>query len=83
MSGCGARTAATRSNFITCMGFIRTISEGSRDADSRSAGEARLRFITLAAPLGAMWPVGHAPKVNTDCSSGDACNDHMRNGDRD
>jgi hypothetical protein len=33
------------------MGFIRTISEGSGDADSRAAGEARLRFITLAATL--------------------------------
>jgi hypothetical protein len=31
------------------MDFIRTISEGSRDADRNSAGEARLRFITLAA----------------------------------
>jgi hypothetical protein len=31
------------------MGFFRTLSEGSRDADSRAAGEARLRFITLVA----------------------------------
>jgi hypothetical protein len=32
------------------MGFGRTISEGSRDADRISAGGARLRFITRAAP---------------------------------
>src|SRR6202047_5541518 len=45
------RVTTTRSNFIACMGFNRTISEGSRDADRRAAGEGRLRFITLAAPL--------------------------------
>jgi hypothetical protein len=46
------------------MGFIRTISKGSREADSRAAREARLMFITLAAsltflelaPAGAGWP---------------------------
>jgi hypothetical protein len=37
--------------FTTCTGFFRTISEGSREADSRAAGEARLRFIPPAAPL--------------------------------
>jgi len=40
---CCIRTAtATRPVFTTCMGFFRTIPEGSRDADRRSAGEARL-----------------------------------------
>ena len=38
----------TRSNFTTCTGFSRTISEGSRDADRSSAGEAGLTFITRA-----------------------------------
>jgi hypothetical protein len=28
------------SNFITCTGFIRTISEGSRDADRSAAGNS-------------------------------------------
>jgi hypothetical protein len=50
---CIRRATTTQSSFTTCMGFIRTISEGSRDADSRAAGEARRRFITLAAPRGA------------------------------
>ena len=36
------RATTTRSIFIACMGFIRTISEGSRNVDSRSAREARL-----------------------------------------
>ncbi|MGA7383975.1 MAG: hypothetical protein WBW81_04555 [Methylocella sp.] len=48
---CIQRATTTQSIFITCTGFFRTISEGSRDTDSNSAGEARRRFITLAAPL--------------------------------
>jgi hypothetical protein len=61
------RVTTTQSSFITCTGFIRTVSEGSRDADRSTAGEARLRFILLGgAPgplsrarrprLGAAWP---------------------------
>jgi hypothetical protein len=44
---CIRRVTTTRSVFTTCTGFFRTISEGSRDADSRAAGEGRLMFITL------------------------------------
>jgi hypothetical protein len=44
---CCMRTATTtRSNFTTCTGFGRIISEGSRNADRISAGEGRLNRIT-------------------------------------
>jgi hypothetical protein len=47
---CIRRATTTRSIFIACTVFGRTISEGSRDADSRAAGEAA-EVITLAATL--------------------------------
>jgi hypothetical protein len=41
-------------DFYRLHGFFRTISEGSRDANSRAAGESRLRFITLATILASL-----------------------------
>src|SRR3984893_7511865 len=46
---CIRRATTTPSSFTTRMGFFRTISGGSRDADRSAAGEGRLMFITLAA----------------------------------
>ena len=45
---CIRRVTTTPSSFTTCTGFIRTISEGSRDADSRSAGGLAADILPLA-----------------------------------
>jgi hypothetical protein len=46
-------------DFYNLQGFFRTISEGSREANSRSTGEARLMFITLGAGF---FQMGHHAK---------------------
>ena len=82
---CCIRTAtATRPVFTTCMGFFRTIPEGSRDADRRSAGEARLMFITRASAISALMLAsrtsfdGHSTQLKSTASPSFFCTERWK-----